>query len=83
MFESDVELADWTRGSLIGGAGIIYGLFLLGKRVLIGRRLLDVSAVLGPLCVPPNIGNRKCLPTEQCSRSGLGVLVLVPTLLPF
>ena len=83
MFESDVKMADWTSSSLFGCAGVISCLFHLGKGVLIGRGPLDISSALGPLRMPPNIGNRKRLLAEQCSRSGLSVLVLVPARLPF
>ena len=33
--------------------------------------------------MPPDIGNRKCVFTKQCSRPGPGVFVLVETCLPF
>ena len=81
--ERDVDLADWASSTLTGCARIISSCFLLAERILIGSSLLDVSYALGPLCMPPDIGSRKCLLAEQRSRSDLGILVLVQTFLPF
>ena len=82
MAESNLKLADWACSSLSSCAGIISSCFLFCEGNHIGSSLLDVSAILGPLCVPPDIGNGKRLLTKQCSRPGLGVPVLVQTFLP-
>ena len=83
MAESNIKLADWTRSSLTGCRGIISCHVLLSEGVVIGNGLLDVSAALGSLRMPPDIGNRKRLLTKQLSRPGLGVLLLVPNFLLF
>ena len=82
MAESDVKMADWTCSSPTGCAGISASGFLLGEGSLSCSRLVDVSAALGPLRMPSNIGNRKRLLTKQCSHPGHGVLILVQTFLP-
>ena len=82
MVESDVNLADRTCGSLVACAGIISSWFMLSEGISIGHGLLDVSAALGPLLMPPDVCNPKCLLTQQCSCPSLGVLVLVQALLP-
>ena len=56
---------------------------MLSEGILIGSGLLDVPSVLGPLRMPGDIGNCKRLFTEQCSRQGLCIPVLVPALLSF
>ena len=83
MAQSHVEMEDWTIRSLTGCAGIISSCLLLGKRIFISSGLPDVLAALGPLLMSSDIGTRKCLLTKQCFHPGLGVLVLVSTLLPF
>ena len=83
MAESDVKMADRTYSSLADCAGIIPSCFMLGEGILVCIGLFDASSVLGPLHMPPGIGNRKRLLTKQRSRPSHGVLVLVHSLLPF
>ena len=83
MAESDLKMADWTKSSLAGCAGIISSCFLLGEGIPVFIGLLDAAAVLGPLYMSPDIGNRKRLLTKQCSRPGCGILVLVHSFIPF
>ena len=83
MAEINVSMADRTHGSLMACAGNISSCVMPSEGILIGRSLLDFPSVVGPLLMPRDIGDRKCLLTQKCFRPGLCVLVLVPTLLPF
>ena len=76
-------MAENIGGSLVAFAGIISCGFMLGEGILVGNGLLDAPSVLGPVCMPPDVYDCKRLLTEQCSGPGLGVLALVPPLVPF
>ena len=76
-------MADWTRTSLVGCYDIISSFCLHCPPLHIGTVLGDAPPVMGPLCVPKGIGNRKPLLAQQCCHSDLRVLGMVQTLFSF